>query len=207
MVKQKEAESQYSDCLAARHRDGSEWKPTDTDKIHTPLQHLLQTNKPLDLSFSKGFPGGTTGKESICQCRRCKRQGFDPWVRKKPWGRKYHLLQYSSLGNPMNRGAWWAIVHGITESDVTEQRKKVSWGVNLNTLHRLMKSSQSAFLLQGIFLTQGSNPCLLLLLHWQADSLPLGPPGKPLFLRYKSLNSNVLKKEGGVGISVWLRKM
>ena len=28
------------------------------------------------------------------------------------------------------------------------------------------------FLLQGIFLTQGSNPCLLCLLHWQADSLP-----------------------------------
>ena len=29
------------------------------------------------------------------------------------------------------------------------------------------------FLLQGIFLTQGLNPCLLCLLHWQADSLPL----------------------------------
>ena len=29
------------------------------------------------------------------------------------------------------------------------------------------------FLLQGIFLTQGSNPCLLWLLHWQADSWPL----------------------------------
>ena len=33
--------------------------------------------------------------------------------------------------------------------------------------------------LQGIFLTQGSNPCLLHLLHWQAGSLPLAPPGKP----------------------------
>ena len=32
------------------------------------------------------------------------------------------------------------------------------------------------FLLQGIFLTQGSNPPLLRLLHWQADSLPLLPP-------------------------------
>ena len=32
-------------------------------------------------------------------------------------------------------------------------------------------------LLQRIFLIQGSNPCLLHLLHWQADSLPLGPPG------------------------------
>ena len=29
------------------------------------------------------------------------------------------------------------------------------------------------FLLQGIFLSQGLNPCLLHLLHWQADSLPL----------------------------------
>ena len=37
------------------------------------------------------------------------------------------------------------------------------------------------FLLQGIFLTQGLNPhllYLLLLLHWQADSLPLALPGK-----------------------------
>ena len=32
------------------------------------------------------------------------------------------------------------------------------------------------FLLQGIFLTQGSNPCLLRLLHWQAASSPLAPP-------------------------------
>ena len=36
------------------------------------------------------------------------------------------------------------------------------------------------FLLQGIFLTSGSNPRLLSLLHWQADSLPLAPPGKPV---------------------------
>ena len=34
-------------------------------------------------------------------------------------------------------------------------------------------------LLQGIFLTQGSNPCLLYFLHWQVGSLPLVPPGKP----------------------------
>ena len=34
-------------------------------------------------------------------------------------------------------------------------------------------------LLQGIFPTQGSNPCLLHLLHWQVGSLPLESPGKP----------------------------
>ena len=27
--------------------------------------------------------------------------------------------QYSCLGNPMNRGAWWVIVRGVTESDLT----------------------------------------------------------------------------------------
>ena len=36
------------------------------------------------------------------------------------------------------------------------------------------------FLLQGIFPTQGSNLCLLCLLHWQADSLPLVPPRKAM---------------------------
>ena len=34
--------------------------------------------------------------------------------------------------------------------------------------------------LEGIFLTQGLNPCLLHLLHWQAGSLPLVPPGKSI---------------------------
>ena len=29
-------------------------------------------------------------------------------------------LQYSCLENPMDRGAWWAAVHRVTESDVTE---------------------------------------------------------------------------------------
>ena len=36
------------------------------------------------------------------------------------------------------------------------------------------------FLLGGIFLTQGSNLCLLCFLHWQVGSLPLAPPGKPI---------------------------
>ena len=30
-------------------------------------------------------------------------------------------LQYSCLENPMDRGAWWAMVHGVAELDMTEQ--------------------------------------------------------------------------------------
>ena len=32
-----------------------------------------------------GFPGGTSGKEPACHCRRHKKHGFDPWVGKIPW--------------------------------------------------------------------------------------------------------------------------
>ena len=30
------------------------------------------------------FPGGASGKDPACQCRRCKRCGFDPWIGKIP---------------------------------------------------------------------------------------------------------------------------
>ena len=35
------------------------------------------------------FPGHTSGKEPNCRCRRLKRYGFHPWVRKIPWRRKW----------------------------------------------------------------------------------------------------------------------
>ena len=40
---------------------------------------------------SMGFPGGTSGKAPACQCRRCKRGRFDPWVGKIPWRRAQQL--------------------------------------------------------------------------------------------------------------------
>ena len=39
-----------------------------------------------------------------------------------PGGRHGNRLQYSCLGNPLDRGAWWATEsspHGVTESDTT----------------------------------------------------------------------------------------
>ena len=44
-----------------------------------------------------------------------------------PWGRKWHLNQYSCLENPMDRGAWQAIVHGEAKS-----RSRMKW---LSTAH------------------------------------------------------------------------
>ena len=39
-----------------------------------------------------GFPGGTSGKESACQCGRHKRCKFNPWVGKIPWRRAWQPL-------------------------------------------------------------------------------------------------------------------
>ena len=58
------------------------------------------------------------------------------------------------------------------------------------------------FLLQGIFPTQGSNLHLLCVLHWQADSSPLGSTGKPRALMgvglrdYKDYKWRTRMKEG-----------
>ena len=45
--------------------------------------------------------------------------GSIPGLERSPGGGNGSPLQYSSLGNPMRRGAWWVTVHGVAESDMT----------------------------------------------------------------------------------------
>ena len=130
-----------------------------------------------------------------------------------PGGENSKLLQYSCLENPVDRGAWWIIVHRIMRS--------MTWLSNWHTYthiifyiyeqicwhkHFILPSKCNPFcpwsspgkntrvrchaFLQGIFPTQGSNPGLLHLLLWQVDSLPLAPLKKPMcnFVPYIFLN-------------------
>ena len=46
--------------------------------------------------------------------------GLIPGLGRSLGGGHTNLLQYSGLENPMDRGAWQSIVHGVAESDVTE---------------------------------------------------------------------------------------
>ena len=68
----------------------------------------------------EGFSGGSVVKNPPANARRCGRCGFDPWVRKIPWRRKWQLLQYSCWENSMTeepgRLQWW----GLKESKMTE---------------------------------------------------------------------------------------
>ena len=63
-----------------------------------------------------GFPGGTSGKEPACQCRDVRTAGSIPGLGRSPRGGHGNPLQYSCLENPMDREAWRATVHGVTES-------------------------------------------------------------------------------------------
>ena len=68
-----------------------------------------------------GFPGGASGKESICQLRRHKRGGFDPWVGKIPWRRALQPTPVLLPGKSHGQRSLVAMVHRVIESDMTEE--------------------------------------------------------------------------------------
>ena len=60
-----------------------------------------------------GFPGGSDGKESICNAGV---PGSIPGSGRSPGGGHSNPLQYSRLEDPMDRGTWWVTVHGVAKN-------------------------------------------------------------------------------------------
>ena len=95
------------------------YQPSLKDLINiTPVCTCINFPGQLNngLCKSRGFLGGSGGKESAGNARDAGRHKFDPWVGKIPWRREVNPLLYSCLENPMDRGAWRATVHGITKT-------------------------------------------------------------------------------------------
>ena len=100
-----------------------------------------ETSKNVCLCFR--LPWWISGKERTCQCRRL---GFNPWVGKIPWRRKCNPLQCSCLENPMDRGAWWATVHGVAKSrtGLSSYTLTLSQRIAVSASHPLLPSSPPA---------------------------------------------------------------
>ena len=62
-----------------------------------------------------GFSSGSDSKESPCNVGDL---GSIPEWGRSPGGGHGNPLQYSCLENPMDRGAWWAMVHRVTKSQI-----------------------------------------------------------------------------------------
>ena len=65
------------------------------------------------LPYSWGFLVAQDSKELTCNVGDL---GLIPALGRSPGGRHGNPLQYSCLENPMDRGAWWAAVRGVTKS-------------------------------------------------------------------------------------------
>ena len=68
----------------------------------------------------QGFPGSSEGKVSASNAGDL---GSILGSVRSPGEGNGNLLQYSCLGNPLGRGAWWATVHGVAKSQTRPSNK------------------------------------------------------------------------------------
>ena len=83
------------------------------------FSELTDRNNNSCLKNWFGNPWCLLGKESACKagdCLRYRRCGFALWVEKIPGEGNGCPLQYFYPGNPMDKGAWQATVHGVTKA-------------------------------------------------------------------------------------------
>ena len=90
-------------------------KYATTDKTLVVLQfcHYILIKEDRLNEFIGGFPAGSNGKESACKAGDA---GSVPALGGSPGEAHGDSLQYSCLENPVDRGAWWAIVHRFAKS-------------------------------------------------------------------------------------------
>ena len=76
-----------------------------------------------------GFPGGSDGKESACNAGDL---GPTPALGRSPGEGNSYPLHYSGLENAMDRGAWWATVHGVAKGQTQLSDFHFHVHVNIN---------------------------------------------------------------------------
>ena len=76
------------ECFLTKSKE-AEKNPERPSLSYLCYETARGTSDRSKVDTQMGFPGGTSGKEPACQCRRQKRRGFKPWVREIPWRRAW----------------------------------------------------------------------------------------------------------------------
>ena len=84
----------------------------------------LEEKKNMQARTLLGFPGGSVLKKKKKPTCKAGDVGLIPGSGRSPREGNGTPFQYSCLENPMDRGAWWATVHGVTELDTTKEQEQ-----------------------------------------------------------------------------------
>ena len=95
-----------------------------------------------------GFPQWLSSKKSACNAGDTGDAGSIPGSGRFPGGNHGNLFQYSCLENPMNRGAQWATVHGLTKSQ-TQLSMHAGRIIALKQVHALIPGTCEYTTLHG----------------------------------------------------------
>ena len=103
---------QYGSWLSQMVQESTQWKPQcKCPASEVTLHHFCNISLVTQISLIQ-----CSGEEFACRWRRRRRFGFNPWVRKIPWRRKWQSTPVFLPGKLHGQRSLWAVVCGVTKS-------------------------------------------------------------------------------------------
>ena len=105
---------------------------------------MIRKSKKEEIYVYVGLTRALSGKESTCQCRRCKRHGFNPWVEKIPRSRKWQPTSVFLPGEfHGQRSLEGYSPWGGKESDVIDHAGTCVWAHTHTQIHSKQNEPQA----------------------------------------------------------------
>ena len=113
----------FGEQVTAYRKTGRSWENGFQLALHFLVAQGLGKSLERDEGWAgrrqvgaMGFHGSSAARESACYAGEARDRGSIPGSGRSPGGGHGNPLQYSCLENPMDRGAWQAIVYGVAKS-------------------------------------------------------------------------------------------
>jgi len=111
-------------------------------RFHSWVRKIPWKRDRLPTPAFLGFPGGSDGKECTCgagdMCSILR-------LGRSPGEENGYPLQYSCLENSMDRGAWWATVHGVAKSQTQLSDLIINWSIHFKCMYNWTKSQHYCY--------------------------------------------------------------